>query len=295
MQYIAVKPLKADYKAVISTALRALRYRAVAEDEWRKILEEARVHGFTEPEIALLQLRAELERAIEEAREYVPTPSMLATLAEYLPEVRKYIVQVFEARRIRGAWAEIWAKYIYLRPAVDEARRWASAMFRLAEYAVIDIKQLDDVFKVLKTYGWEDLEITTIQKTIGANLVYHAFSYVIGPPRTLAGMARYTDKAADMAYTRAARLIDALPADQNTKQLLKEMWKEYIMSYQAHPEIRSYMTELINAYAYGVLDDTGFEQELNYLRKLGVPEVRLALVRRAAQLRRARVVARHGS
>jgi phage-related protein len=295
LQYIYVKPLKADYKVVVSTALRALRYRAITEDEWKKILEDAKKYGFTDPEIALLQLRAELERAIEEAKEYVPTPSMLATLAEYIPAVRKYIRDVFEARRIRGVWAEIWTYYIYLRPVVDEVRRWANAMFRLAEYAMIDIKQLDDVFKILKTYGWEDLEITIVQKTIGASLVYRAFNYIIGSPRALAGMARYTDKAADMAYTRAVRLIDALPVDQNTKQLLKEMWKEYIMSYQAYPEIRSYMTELINAYAYGVLDDTGLEQELNYLRKLGVPEMRLALVKRTAMLRRARMVARYRS
>jgi hypothetical protein len=101
-------------------------------------------------------------------------------------------------------------------------------------------------------------------------------------------MSRYTDKAADWAYSRATRLIDALPLDNASKELLKQMWREYIMSYQAYPEIRSYMTELINCYATGVLDDTGLEQELNYLRKIGVPEMRLALVKRTAMLRRAR-------
>jgi hypothetical protein len=66
------------------------------------------------------------------------------------------------------------------------------------------------------------------------------------------------------------------------------------MSYQAYPEIRSYMTELINAYADGVLDDRGLDAELDYLRKIGVPELRLALVRRTAQLRRVRRLARYG-
>jgi hypothetical protein len=292
LQYINVKPLKADYRSVISAALRALRYKAITENEWKKILEEAREYGFTDTEIALLQLRAELERAIEDAREYVPTPSMLATLAEYIPEVRKYIAHVFEARRIRGIWAEIWTKYIYLRPIVDEVRRWANAMFRLAEHAIIVIDQLSTVFSILKTYGWEDVEITIIQKTIGANLVYHAFNQLIGSTRALAAMARYTDKAVDVAWTRISKLIDALPVDQNTKQLIKEMWKEYIMSYQAYPEIRSYMNELINAYAYGVIDDDTLNQELEYLRKLGVPELRLALVKRTAMLRRVRVFAR---
>jgi len=295
IKYIMLRPIKSDYKAVISTALSALRYRAITEDVWKKILEDAKKYGFTDPEIALLQLRAELELAIENAREYVPTPSMLATLAEYIPAVRKYIKDVLEARRVTGVWAEIWTYYIYLRPVVDEVRRWANAMFRLAEYAIIDIKQLDPVFSILKSYGWEDLEISIVQKTIGANLAYHAFNYLIGTPRALVAMSRYTDKAADMAWTRISKLVDALPIDQNTKELIKQMWKEYIMSYQAYPEIRSYMTELINAYAYGVLDDAGLDQELDYLRKLGVPETRLALVKRTAMLRRARVMAMQGS
>jgi hypothetical protein len=290
MQYISVKPLKADYKAVISTALRALRYKAISENDWKKILEDARKYGFTDPEVALLQFRAELELAIENAREYVPTPSMLATLAEYIPAVRMYIKDVLEARRVTVVWAEIWTYYIYLRPVVDDVRRWANAMFRLAEYAIIDIKQLDPVFTILKSYGWEDLEITIVQKTIGANLAYHAFDYLIGSPRALVAMTRYTDKAVDMAWTRISKLVDVLPIDQNTKELIKQMWKEYIMSYQAYPEIRSYMTELINAYAHGVLDDAGLDQELDYLRKLGVPESRLALVRRTAMLRRVRVM-----
>jgi phage-related protein len=288
MQYITVKPVKADYKAVISTALRALRYKAITEEQWKKILEDARKYGFTDPEIALTQFRAELELAIEEAGEYVPTPSTLATMAEYLPEVRDYIAQVFEARRIRGVWAEVWTKYIYLRPVYDNVRQWASAMFTLAEYLIIDVKQLEPVFKVLMTYGWEELEVTIATRTILAEQVRHAFNNILGAPRTIAGMARYTDKAADWAYSRAVKLIDALPLDNASKELLKQMWREYIMSYQAYPEIRSYMTELINCYATGVLDDTGLEQELNYLRKIGVPEMRLALVKRTAMLRRAR-------
>jgi hypothetical protein len=394
--YIAVKPVKADYKAVLMTALRALRYNVVTRDYWESLLKNAAQYGFTPIEVSLTQLRAELELMIEEARlwrpslltlitiseyvpeavelleyyrvdpvfkpviekyalvkpladevrtlvnalyrakryvtihreledkvlsivkqfgvtdvelmirdlaleltilvdeakEYVPTPSTLATMAEYLPEVRKYIAQVFEARRIRGVWAEVWTKYIYLRPVFDEVRRWATVMFTLAEYLIIDLKQLDPVFSILKTYGWEDLEVTIAQRTILAEQVRVAFNNILGAPRTIAGMARYTDKAADWAYSRAVKLIDALPVDENTKKLLKEMWREYIMSYQAYPEIRSYMTELVNAYADGVIDDRGLEDELGYLRKIGVPELRLAFAKRTAMLRRARRLAR---
>jgi predicted PurR-regulated permease PerM len=286
--YISVKPIKSDYKAVITTALRALRYNAITYEQWKAILENATRLGFTPTEVDLLQLRADLELAIENAREYVPTPSQLATLAEYIPEVRAYITQVFEARRVKGVWAEMWTKYIYLRPTIDEVRRWANAMFGLTEYFIIDVEQLKQVFAILKTYGYEDLEITIIQKTIDATRVRRAFLDVLGAPRTIVGMARYAEKATDLAVSRAFKMIEALPVDDNTKKLLKEMWRQYVMSYQAYPEIRSYETELINSYAYGALDDKGLDQELDYLRKLGVPELRLALVKRTAQLRRAR-------
>jgi len=288
LTYIAVKPLKADYKAVINTAMKALRYGVITQDVWNKILSDAKSYGFTYAEISLLQLRSDLELMIESAREYIPTPTMLASISEYLPEVRQYIGEVLDARRIRGVWRELWTKYIYLRPVYDNVREWNNAMLTLAREFIISNEQLKPVFEILKTYGWEELEIIIIQKTLLANQIRVAFNYIIGTPRNLVALTRYTDKAVDQAFTRASKLIDALPVDNNTKELLKQMWKEYIIGYQAYPEIRSYITELINAYAYGLLDDASLEQEFNYLRKLGVPEMRLALAKRAAQLRRNR-------
>jgi hypothetical protein len=284
--------LKPDYRAVINVALRALRYRAITDEQWKRILEMARMFGFTDPEVALIQLRAELEMAIEEAREYVPTPAMLATIAEVVPEVRKYMAQVFEARRVRGVWAEIWARYIHLRPVVDEVRRWASAMFDLAERLIITVEQLKPVFDILKSYGWEDVEVEIAKRTILAVQVRIAFGEAHGTVRALAGMARWSDKAADLAYSRALKLIDVLPVDSATKELLKQMWKEYIIGTQVHLEARSYIGELVAAYGDGVIDDATLDKELEYLKKLGVPEARLALVKRQAHLRRARRLAR---
>jgi phage-related protein len=291
LQYIAVKPVKSDFKQLINVALRALRYGVLSKEEWGKILSDAVEYGFTDVELSLIQRRADLELAIESAREYVPTPAQLATMAEYLPDVRKYVSQVLEARRVKGVWVELWMKYIYTRAIYSDVARWANSMFRLAEYLIIDVKQLDSVFKVLSTYGWESLEIDIATKTVLAEQVRIAFNYVVGSPRNLAGMARYTDKAADWAYSRASKLVDALPVDDATKKVLKEMWKEYITSYQANPEISRYVTELITSYAYGIIDDKGLDQELNYLRGLGVPELRLALIKRTAMLRRARRLA----
>jgi len=292
IRYITVKPVKSDYKAVINTALKGFRLGVIDEKMFNEILSKAKEYGFIDREIDIIKMRADLELLIESAREYIPTPSQLVAMSEYIPEVRNYIDQVLKARRITGVWAYIWAKYIYLRPVVDEVRRYANVMFRLAQEFIIDMKQLDPVFETLRTYGYEDLEKIIIQKTISAEQMRIAFNNVLGSPRALAGMSRYTDKAVDLAYTRVVKMIDVLPVDQATKDLLKQMWREYITTYQTSAEIRTYMNEIINAYAYGVLDKTGLENELNNLRKMGVPELRISLVRRTAELRRARIIAR---
>jgi phage-related protein len=289
-RYIALKPLKADYRQVITSALRALRYGAITRDAFDNILKNALNYGFTEPELALIQMRTELDLAVDSAREYVPTPSMLAAMAEYLPEVRDYIADVFRARRISGDWAELWAKYIYLRPITDEVKRWLSAIVALVERHILPMDALKDVLNVLSTYGYEQLEQEIIMHTVLSNRARRAWNELLGTARNLVTMSRYSDAAADMAWTRVVKIVDALPVDNQTKDLIKTMWKQYITHYQNYPEIRTYVTELVTSYAYGVIDDTTFERELQYLKQLGVPEMTLALIRRRAQLRRLRIV-----
>jgi hypothetical protein len=290
IRYIFIKPLKSDYRQVITSAIRALRYGAISREVFDNILKNALNYGFTEPEIALIQLRTELDLAVDSAKEYVPTPTMLATMAEHLPEVRDYITEVFRARRISGVWTELWTKYIYLRPVIDEVKRWLSAMVALVERNILPMDALSDVLKVLTTYGYEQLEQEIITRTVLSNRARYAWSELLGTAKSLAVMSRYSDTAADMAWTRVAKIVDALPVDNQTKDLIKTMWKQYIVHYQNYPEIRTYVSELVTSYAQGVIDDATFERELRYLKQLGVPEMTIALIRRRAQLRRLRIL-----
>ena len=289
VKYITVKPLKADYRQVISSALRALRYGAISRDVFDDILKNALNYGFTEPEIALIQMRAELDLLVDSVREYVPTPSMLATMAEVLPEVRNYIKAVLETKKVRGVWAELWTKYIYLKPIMDEVRRWLNAVVALVERNILSIDTLNSMFDILSTYGYEQLEREIITRTVLSNRARYAWNELLGTARNLATMSRHSDVAADMAWTRVEKIVDALPVDSQTKTLIKTMWRQYITHYQNYPEIRAYVTELVTSYAYGVIDDATFERELQYLKQLGVPEMTLALIRRRARLRRQRI------
>jgi intein/homing endonuclease/phage-related protein len=291
-RYIELRPVKADYRAVIGAALRAFRLGALAREQLDAIINAARAYGFTDREIAILRLRADLEELIAAAREYVPTPAQLAAMAEYVPAVKQYARQALEARRATGVWAEMWLRYVHARTLADDLREWARAALALVERLVADGRLLGAVLDSLRVIGYEDHELALLRQAVALRAARRAWEELLGSVGELSRMSRYAPAAADLAWGRLERVIDALPADRQTKDAVKAMWRQFLTHYQNYPEIRAYIGELVAAYAYGIIGDAELDAELQRLRELGVPEITLSLVRRRAQLRRLRAAAR---
>ena len=290
-RYIALRPVKADYRAVINAAIRAFRLGALPREQLDAIIGAARDYGFTDREIALLRLRADLEELAAAAREYVPTPAQLAAMAEHVPLVKQYAAQALAARRVTGVWAGAWLAYIHARTLADDLRAWARAALALVENLVADDTLLGAVLESLKAVGYEDAELALLRQTVMLNAARRAWNELLGRVGELSRMSRYAPAAADLAWRRLEAAINALPADDATKNLIKTMWHQFIAHYQNYPEVRAYIGELVAAYAYGAIGDAELDRELQQLRELGVPEITLALARRRAWLRRLRVMA----
>ena len=288
VRYIEVRPIKSDVKSLLSVYIRALRYGAVTKEELDKFIKELPNYGFTPKEIELITKRVELELAIESAREYIPTPSMLATMAEYVPEVRTFMSQVFDARNVPSEWRELWSRYIQLRPIAGEVSRYITSVNRLFEYFIVDDAVLKSVYSTLTEYGYEEAELQMMLTTELFNRIYRAFTYVIGSPRNLAIMSRYTPEARDLAYAYAVRMIDALPVDDSTKRFLKTMWEHYVRTSSVYEDLRAYINELVRAYQYYAIDDATLDSELQQLKAYGLSDERIELIKRRAKLARAR-------
>jgi len=288
IKYIEVRPIKSDAKTLLSTYIRAMRYGAVSKSDVDSFISELRKYGFTDREIDMIRRRVDLEALIEESREYVPTPSQLAIMAEYVPEVRDLMTKVFDARKVPKEWRDVWARYIALRPVVDDVRRYLTSVERLYEYFLIGDDILKNVLNSLTKYGYESEEITLIINTESLDRIYRAFVSVIGSPRNLTVMSRYSPEARDMAYSYAVKMIDALPVDDATKKLLKSMWEHYVRHTSVYEDLRAYINELVTAYAYYAIDDATLDSELNQLKAFGLSDERIQLIKRRAKLRRAR-------
>ncbi|RLF08427.1 MAG: hypothetical protein DRJ60_00410 [Thermoprotei archaeon] len=227
-------------------------------------------------------------------KEYIPTPLTLASMVEYVPEVRNFVDQVLEARGVPEAWRPIWKNYINIRPIISDVKTYVSRVEKLFEYFLISEDAYKKVLDSLKPYGYEDAEINLMLKSVSLERAYRAFQELLGTPRELTTMAEYSPKARQLAIARVEQLINALPVDENTKQFIKEMWNEYIRNRPIYDEVESYARELVEDYASGSISWDMFEKEIEALKQWGLDQYEIDFYKWIAQRKRERYAVIYG-
>jgi len=185
-RFIEVRPIADDVRAIISAYVRLLR--AVRREE--KIPESVRnavkgamaLIGFTDQEMKLFQLRVEIEELIAGLRESVPTPSQLATLAEFVKIPDNMVQRALEERSIAPDWRPFWAQYISIRPLVDDVRNLISSYLR-ALRMTDEAKQFEGMVKQFAArIGFGDEEMRILDARIQLEeMVFSARQYVPTP------------------------------------------------------------------------------------------------------------------
>lgn len=228
----------------------------------------------------------------EVAREYIPTPLSLASMAEHVPEVRRFIDEVLEARNVPEDWRPLWRRYIQIRPLIDEVERVLSAAERLYEYFEIDEASFDKFLQALTPYGWEVAELGLIKDRANLDRWHRAWRELVGTPRELLTMAEYVPRARRLLLAEVKKRIDALPIPEEDKRFLYELWEDYIRIRPVYDEVRREITELINDYANGIITWEQFETLLNELKAWGLDDYEIDAYKFIAMARRARYMAR---
>ena len=293
LKYIDVRPIADDVRGLLTSYRRAMLYIEIPQDIKQKVESYASLIGFTQREWDILALRVQIEELIQQAREsrreYIPTPYMLATLCEYLPEARQFYPKVAEAKRIPPEWQPLWAKYIDIRPLVDELKKYLSRAESLyARFAITEDEFKKVLEEVSSFLGYTNKELAFLKKITDYERYKTAWTEVIGDVDRMMSLAEYSPKARNFALGTIYKMIDALPIDPNTKNLLKEMWEQYIRVRPVYDEVRRYITDLINAYVEGIIDDAILINELNALKKWGLSDDEIMFYKALAGMRKAR-------
>jgi len=227
-------------------------------------------------------------------KEYIPTPSQLATIAEIVPVARKMIKDVIEARRIPPKWAPIWAKYVQIKPIYDDMKSLFSRGERLYTHFMITEEMFEKFLEKLRPYGYEDFELKVRMDSANLERWYRAFDDLVGSPKELVTIAEYSPMARRLALAEVKKRIDALPIGDREKEFLYKMWEDYIRIKPVYDEVRREITELISDYANGVITWEQFERLLDELKKWGIDEWEIDAYKFIARMRRQRYLARQG-
>jgi len=292
-KYVEIRPVADDVKALINTWRRVSLYVKLPPELEQAVFSWARYIGYTDKELAILSLRNQIEEVYlefkEQRREYIPTPATLATLVEYVPEARKYWEQVVKARKIPPDWQPIWAKYIDIRPLVDDVKRYFSRAERLYARFAVDRKYMDGVLQTVRDFlGYTREEIEFLWKTTELERFYNAWSELIGTVERMVDLSEYSPTASKWALGKLQAMIDSLPITAEEKDSLKKMWEEYIRNRPVKSEARTYLTQVINAYVEGLISKADFEKELAWIKQWGFSDTEIDFYRKIADVRLAR-------
>jgi phage-related protein len=287
--YIDIRPLADDVRELIRAYLRAIEYTEEAKGMLGVVMGYAQKIGFGADEINILQTRVRLEEMIYNTREYIPTPSQLATIVEVLPHAREYFDDVMNKRRVPANWQKLWAEYIDIKPLIDDLKKFLTGSEQL--YIKFMIKK-DDFIKmitdVLNKLGYTKDEQDLLLKITELERWRNAWTELIGSVERLVSLSEYSPRASKYALGKMYEMIDSLPISQADKQELKAMWEEYIRNRPVKSEARTYITQLSNLYAEGLISDADFSKELEAMKQWGFSDDEIMFYKARAALMKAR-------
>jgi len=162
LSYIKSKPLRDELLRLRSSLVKAWVKGVDLGKYGEDALTLLRAYGWTDKEIEILRLASNLERIIEEQVERWPSVSEIITIAEYVPEARKFLDRVFEARKVPPELRPYYRKYAQIKPWYDELRAVIREVITDYSMGLISDEDMKGFLEWLKQFGFEEEEIRFI-------------------------------------------------------------------------------------------------------------------------------------
>jgi len=264
----------------------------VSDEELQRVVNVLRSQFFmTETEakavFALAAAMRDIAKREPAAGETLPTLSTLATMAEYIEVPLDYIQRILAERRVEKTYAELWLKYIAARTISSEVNTLASTYRRIVEYFGLPETLEKQVKELMRAGGWTERELEIFDLDLGLRRAYRILSTFIPTLRQFVGDAMYLGEWEKLFDD----LLRARGLDAERYKAQVEYYKKLIKSRKLWRRVSMYITELVNCYAYGVIDEQTLRKGLEPLKTYGLDDLEIELVVKTAQLRAQRIAA----
>jgi hypothetical protein len=219
--------------------------------------------------------------------ETLPSLSTLATMAEYIEVPMDYIQRILAERRVEKTYAELWIKYIAARTISSEVNTLASTYRRIVEYFGLPETLEKQVKELMRAGGWTERELQIFDLDLGLRRAYRILSTFIPTLRQFVTDAQYLGEWEKLLDD----LLRARGLDAERYKAQVEYYKKLIKSRKLWRRVSMYITELVNCYAYGVIDEATLRKGLEPLKTYGLDDLEIELIVKTAQLRAQRIAA----
>jgi hypothetical protein len=244
-QYISVRPLKSDFKTLLTRARSAYVRGSLKEEDWKKYLEKAKSYGFRDEELDIIRQIAELEENVIDGRGWSPTVSSLITISEIVPEA----IELLKLYPIKPGFKEVIETYAERKPLADEIRRLLNEYYRAKRYAELhgreipkDIEDLVSGYMVLG--GITDIEKAIRDLSVRFEVLVDQWKEYLPSLGTLAAMSEYIDVPPDY--------IQKIITLRRVEPTFSELWMRYVQTRTIATEtnrVVSAFTALYTRYA----------------------------------------------
>ena len=265
LEYIKNRAIADEVRRLVDAYYRLRRVAStvgyiVPEETIKAVMDYAKKYGFTDEELRIRMLISNIESDIdlvkEWAKEYIPTPSMLATIYEYLPVLTdKEIEMALRKRHVPEEWLPIWMRYIKVKPIADDVRSLMYSYYRLKRYSYIygqtiprDIE--DEVAKYFEMAGVTESEKAIRALTAYIDMVIDSWrsGETIPTLSTLAMMAEYIE----IPYT----YIDSILKQRRVDSTYAQLWYRYLYARMISTEVNRVVSAFTALYIrYAVPED----------------------------------------
>ena len=286
-RYIKIRPYIDDVRYLLSAYLRAKKYGVVLpvelENKIKEILSE---FGISSTELEIRELAIMLETL----RESLPTLSQLGVMAEYIEIPSEFVKKVLEARRVSKEYADLWIKYISVRTIASEVNEVVSQYRRLYEYFTVPQEFVDKVRQIMLQGGWTQRELEIFNVALQLRKAYRIMAYMIPTIRQFVADARYMPDWEQLFND----LLKARGIDVAKYQKQIEYYKKLIRNRMVWRQISWYRSQLVYAYANGVIDRNTLRQKLEKLKQYGLSDQEIELILDGAELNRLTTIKIYG-
>jgi len=228
--YIMIRPLKSDFRSLLTKARSAYVRGAISENEWNKYLDKAKKYGFKDEEISLIGELAELEEKITSIKEWTPTITSLITISEVVPEA----IELLKLYPIKEEFKLIINAYAIRKPLADEIRSLLNQYYRARRYAALHgqtiPKEMEDLVRdFMKLGGISDIEESIRDLATRFEILVDTWKEYLPTLSVLAAMAEYIDIPSDY--------IQKVITLKRVEVTLSQLWMEYMQTRTIATEV----------------------------------------------------------